>query len=124
MQFKEGYLRIHKQFKHKKTQQMEWYEIGVIVLGSVLFTCCVVWLFLYILRIHFRGQASGTEIQKKLPEGCVVVITGANTGIGKVTALELSKRGNEIRIHFRDNSFASRAITMSHISISQPRSSE
>ena len=82
----------------KKTQQMEWYEICGIVLGSVLFTCCVVWLFLYILRIHFRGQASGTEIQKKLPEGCVVVITGANTGIGKVTALELSKRGNEIRL--------------------------
>ncbi|XP_054152560.1 retinol dehydrogenase 11-like [Oppia nitens] len=43
-------------------------------------------------------------------DGQIVVITGANTGIGKVTALELSKRGAKIIIGCRDVEKATKAV--------------
>ena len=43
-------------------------------------------------------------------DGKVVVITGANTGIGKVTALEVSKRGAKTYIGCRNLEKAQQAI--------------
>jgi len=51
------------------------------------------------------GPTSGSEIDISL-EGKVVAITGANSGIGKVTALELSKKGARVLMLCRDTNKA------------------
>lgn len=60
------------------------------------------WLF----RIYVQG---GKYRKTNRIDGKVVVITGANTGIGKETALELAKRGGKIYMACRDLKKAERA---------------
>ncbi|ELK32550.1 Retinol dehydrogenase 12 [Myotis davidii] len=56
--------------------------------------------FLYVIapsiRKFFAGGVCRTDVQ--LP-GKIVVITGANTGIGKETARELARRGKSLHFH-------------------------
>ncbi|XP_055990154.1 retinol dehydrogenase 12 [Sorex fumeus] len=71
------------------------------LLALGLLTCILP--FLYVItpsvRKFFAGGVCKTNVQL---HGKVVVITGANTGIGKETARELARRGARIYIACRD----------------------
>merc|ERR1719150_1375873 len=69
------------------------------IFGTLLILL-VVALLLYLLRRWMQGPAR-VSADVKL-EGKTVVITGANTGIGKVTALDMSRRGAKVVILCRD----------------------
>ncbi|XP_043843240.1 retinol dehydrogenase 12 [Dromiciops gliroides] len=71
--------------------------IGILV----LFTSFLSFLFMAIpyIRKYFAGGVCTSTVQ--LP-GKVVVVTGANTGIGKETAKELARRGARVYIACRD----------------------
>lgn len=63
---------------------------------------------------HFgRHWCQGAQFKKKdiRIDGKVVVVTGANTGIGKETALELAKRGGKIYLACRDTKKANEVRT-------------
>ena len=64
---------------------------------------------LYLIRLWMQGPTKGSDNPKKL-DGKTVVITGANTGIGKVTATDLAKRGAKIVICCRDKGRAEKAV--------------
>ena len=66
------------------------YMIGIAIVSYVI---------LYFMRPIFRGRLN--TIRKDL-HGQIVFITGANTGIGKETAIELSKMGATIILACRD----------------------
>ena len=53
-------------------------------------TAAVISLVLFLFRLWMQGPQLKSNAQL---EGKTVVITGANSGIGKITAMDLSKRG-------------------------------
>ena len=76
-------------------------EIVGIVLGVLICVPLVLFLMLYAFKRWMQGPTKGSDNPKKL-DGKLVVITGANTGIGKVTATDLAKRGARVIICCRD----------------------
>ena len=76
-------------------------EIVGIVLGALIGVPLVLFLMLYALKRWMQGPTKGSDNPKKL-DGKLVVITGANTGIGKITATDLAKRGARVIICCRD----------------------
>jgi len=69
--------------------------IAGIVIAVVIGVPLLLFLCLYLLKKWMQGPTAGTDNPRRLDEK-VVVITGCNTGIGKVTAHELSKRGAKV----------------------------
>jgi len=76
-------------------------EIAGIVIGCLIGIPGLIFLILFGLRMWMRGPTKGSDSTKKL-DGKLVVITGANTGIGKETAIDLAKRGARVIICCRD----------------------
>jgi len=55
----------------------------------------ILWIILYIVKLWMQGPTKGSNAKVWL-DGKVVVITGSNSGIGKITAHELSKKGARV----------------------------
>eukprot|EP00088_Acartia_fossae_P024555 TRINITY_DN2548_c0_g1_i7.p1 TRINITY_DN2548_c0_g1~~TRINITY_DN2548_c0_g1_i7.p1 ORF type:complete len:330 (-),score=108.70 TRINITY_DN2548_c0_g1_i7:1312-2301(-) len=72
---------------------LEGGELAGAVIGGILACVVVIGLLLFLLRKWMQGPRCTSKVSL---EGKVIVITGANTGIGKICALDMSKRGGKI----------------------------
>ncbi len=95
--------------KTTKIMSLSDAAIAGIVAGSVIGGLALIILIVFLLRRWLRGPTKGSDNPKRL-DGKTIVITGANTGIGKVTAIDLAKRGAHIVILCRNLQKASDAI--------------
>ena len=78
--------------KSESLTEGEFAGIGIAIAIGVGAILC---FSLYGLRKWLRGPINGSNINVCL-QNKVVAITGANTGIGRVTAHELSKKGARV----------------------------
>lgn len=79
-----------------------------ITIGSFITAVLVFALLIYVFKLWLRGPTLGSDQRKRL-DGKVVAITGANTGIGKETALDLVKRGARVILLCRNEEKAKKA---------------
>jgi retinol dehydrogenase-14 len=77
------------------TENWQWVLLGATGLGIIM------------IRRHMAG---GVCHSKCLMKGKTVIVTGANTGIGKATATELAKREARVILACRDVSKAEKAV--------------
>jgi len=63
------------------------------VIGGLLGAIVVIALLLFLFRMWMQGPKCTSKVTL---EGKVIVITGANTGIGKICALDMAKRGGKV----------------------------
>jgi len=67
-------------------------EVTIVLIAI---TPCILWVLLYFVKLWVQGPTKGSDSKVWL-DGKVVVITGSNSGIGKITAHELSKKGARV----------------------------
>ena len=75
------------------------------IFGTILILLVIAGLF-YLLKWWMQGPKVTSKAKL---DGKTVVITGANTGIGKTTALDMSKRGAKVVMLCRDMEKAEKA---------------
>ncbi|XP_058066298.1 retinol dehydrogenase 12-like [Anopheles bellator] len=89
------YQQQHQQ-QHQQQQQHDLFMIASIFLGSFILAFAIV----YFVRKFFQGgQFKNKDIRL---DAKVVIITGANAGIGKEAAIECAKRGARVYMGCRD----------------------
>lgn len=75
--------------------------------AKVSFTIAIIAVALYGLKIYFKGGVCRSDVRL---DGKTVIVTGANTGIGKETAIDLAKRGAKVIIGCRSKERGEKAV--------------
>merc|ERR1711874_119134 len=78
---------------------LEGGALAAAVIFGIIGCGLVVAVLLFLFRLWMQGPKVRSTVRL---DGKTVVITGANTGIGKVTAMDLSKRGAKVVMLCRD----------------------
>lgn len=77
------------------------------MLQAILYASGPIVLLVYLCKRYFGG---GVCTSQKRLDGKVVIVTGANAGIGYETALDLAKRGARVILACRDMNRANKAV--------------